>query len=136
MAVQQRQTDLFWFFFGFLFAAGACQNALQAVVALMAGVLVDGFFRRPQWDHRGPRFSPRAGIIDSELPLQSIGASAREPFDDMQLLGRDVPEHAGSVVGGIDYQRIAFPMPRASPIQVWMFDARCGLPSIGITRAS
>src|SRR5438874_3649708 len=49
-------SDLFRF--ARLFGAGARENAFQAVVSLLAGVLVDGILRVPQGDHRGPRFGP------------------------------------------------------------------------------
>src|SRR4029077_19273104 len=97
-----RLARLFALCSGGLFGAGARENALQAVIPLLASVLEEGILRVPERDHRGPRFGPRSRIIYRNFPLKSVNAGAREPLNDMQFLSGNIHEHAGLIVGRID----------------------------------
>src|SRR5258708_38719148 len=103
---------------GRLGLAGAAQDARQGVVALVAGV----FVKRALCGGERPLAAPGRGVdrrvLDLELIADLLRRDAREALVHLGVLrqvdrGRDARAQALAriEVGGLDDQRVAFPMP-------------------------
>src|SRR5262249_28241569 len=91
-----------------LLDARTVERAGHRLVPLVAGVLVDLIFGALHEQHRSPGFRPRQRIVDGHFVLQRLGVHAREPLDQMQLLGgaASPDRRVGPEVGRIDDKRV------------------------------
>src|SRR5205085_9615372 len=69
----------------FLSGAGAGQDIGQAVIAFMAGVLIQGAFHAAHDKFARPRLSPHRWILYRELILNRFGVDALQLFHDVQI---------------------------------------------------
>src|SRR5438067_1445796 len=76
----------------------------------MTGVLEEPVGHRDESRLRGPGLCKRRGIVDCEPVEDRVLADAREALDDMQIFARTAKHGLASKVGGVDNQRVAFPM--------------------------
>ena len=90
----------------------AGQHAGHAVIAFVAGVLVELAFTLPDGDFDGPWSFPGCRIVDRELINQFVRVDAAEPLGEFHIRAADAAEWI--FVGEIrrlHNQRIALPMP-------------------------
>src|SRR5712692_2720431 len=73
---------------GALLGAGARQDTLHAVIALVAGVLEERIGRTSQGDHQAPRFRPCLRVVDRDFVFQTLRSTSGEALDHMQLFAR------------------------------------------------
>ena len=119
------------------FRAGPSKHAPHdLVIAFVAGELVNPVGRVPQANHRRPRLRPRGGIVDGYGVFDRVGTCSSEALDQTQLVGRTAEVASWRKIGRVDHQRLALHRPRESPCHCRTLDARCGRPSVGITRVS
>ena len=81
----------------------------QAVVPLVAGVLVDRPVGLRHRIRHGPRPRPRRRIVDREAIVERVGVDAREALDEVQILARSAEVRPVGEVRRVDDQRVALP---------------------------
>src|SRR5688572_4330184 len=94
---------------GALFLAGAAEDALHAVVALVARVLEQLLAGVHVGNRERPRPGERAGIGDGHAVVDLARADAGEALDQLQVLGRAAVKHLVGEVAGLDHERVAVP---------------------------
>src|SRR5215831_2562338 len=101
---------------GLFGGARSGENAGHGVVALVAGIFVDGLIALAHRNNHGERPRPYARIIDDELVHERVGVSAGEFLDEVQVRAGVRETRLALEVDRVDHQRVAFPVaPRIAP---------------------
>src|SRR5262245_47453533 len=102
------------------------QDVPLAVVALVAGVLIQLTVRPAQRDRRRPWLRPRFRVGHGVVVFERVAVETGEPFDELHLVAGASPGAVGIEVGRLDHEGIAFPVSAgvARPQTDVRFEAR------------
>ena len=93
-----------------LLRSGAAEDQRQAVVAFVAGVLVDRRGRHLEGHFGGPGRLPGSGVVGGEFVADRLGVDTCQALGEVQG-GAGAPEAALAIeVDGLDHQCVALPM--------------------------
>src|SRR5215475_619624 len=95
---------------GLFCGARSGENAGHGVVAVVAGIFVDGLVALAHRNISGERPRPYARIIDGELVHERVGVSAGEFLDEVQVRAGVRETRLALEVDRVDHQRVAFPV--------------------------
>src|SRR4051794_11617736 len=95
---------------GFFFDTRGAQDVRQAVVALVASVLVNGTLRLQERHFSRPRPGPGRGVVHGEGVGDGVGPDAREALRHLDGRGRIPEAHAIVEVRRFDDERVALPV--------------------------